>query len=70
MIRPIKHKNRLLALVIVLALALVFPAAALAEGEPTATLYMPASGASTSSHQKILFSLSEHVSLASDISSV
>ena len=67
MIRPIKHKNRLLALVIVLALALVFPAAALAEGEPTATLYMPASGASTSSHQKILFSLSEHVSLASDV---
>ena len=62
MIRPIKHKNRLLALVAVLALALVFPVATLAEGEPTVSLYMPATGASTSSHQKILFSLSEHVS--------
>ena len=66
MIRPIKHKNRLLALVVVLALALVFPVATLAEGEPTVSLYMPATGASTSSHQKIIFSLSEHVSLASD----
>ena len=66
MIRPIKHKNRLLALAVVLALALVFPAVALADGEPTATLYMPATGASTSSHQKILFSLSEHVTLAGD----
>ena len=62
----IKHKNRWIALLVVLALALVVPAAALAAGEPTATLYMPNTGVSTSSHQKIIFSLGEHVSLASD----
>ncbi|MEA4869312.1 MAG: hypothetical protein VB062_01590 [Christensenella sp.] len=57
--------NRLLALWIVLALALVVPAIALAEGGPTATLYSPSTGASTSGNQKIIFSLSEQVSLVS-----
>lgn len=63
--RTIRHNNRLLALLVVLALALVVPAAALADGGPTATLYSPSTGASTSGNQKIIFSLSEHASLVS-----
>ncbi len=63
--RTMKLNNRLLALWIVLALALVVPAAALAAGGPTATLYSPSTGASTSGNQRIIFSLSENVSLGS-----
>ncbi len=67
MIRTKKHKSRLTALLLALALLLLAPAAALAldETAPVATLYSPSVNAAVSANQKIIFSLTEHVSLAS-----
>jgi hypothetical protein len=63
-----KHKTRAAALVLSLALLLLAPAAALAVDAtaPVATLYSPTVNAAVSSHQKIIFSLTERVSLASE----
>lgn len=62
-----KHK-KLLAFFVVLALAVSLPAAALAEADttpPVATLYSPTVNAATTANQKIIFALSEKVSLVS-----
>ena len=62
-----KHK-KLLAFLVVLALAVSLPAAALAEADTTApavSLYSPTTSAATTANQKVIFSLSESVSLVS-----
>lgn len=62
-----KHK-KLLAFFVVLALAISLPAAALADADttaPVATLYSPSTSAAATANQKIIFSLSEKVSLVS-----
>ena len=62
-----KHK-RWAALLAVLALAVSLPASALAEADttpPVATLYSPSANAAASDYQKIIFSLSEKVTLVS-----
>ena len=62
-----KHK-KLLAFFVVLALAISLPAATLADADtsaPVATLYSPSANAAATANQKIIFSLSEKVSLVS-----
>ena len=62
-----KHK-KLLAFFVVLALAISLPAAAFADADttaPVATLYSPSTSAAATANQKIIFSLSEKVSLVS-----
>ena len=64
----IKNK-RWLTLFVVLALAISMPAAALAEADTTAPgvmLYSPSTYAAATANQKIILSLSEKVTLASD----
>ncbi len=69
MINIFKHR-RVTALLLTLALGLLVPAAALAADEtaPVATLYSPTVNAAVSDNQKIIFSLNEPVTLASDSS--
>ncbi len=68
MTRTMKHKTRAAALLLSLALLLLVPSAALAVDEtpPVATLYSPSASAAISANQKIIFSLTERVSLAGD----
>ncbi len=68
MTRTMKHW-RTAALFFALALAFFIPSVAFAADPPVATLYSPANAstnAAATDHQKIIFSLSEAVTLASD----
>lgn len=63
--RTTKPGKKTVALLIALMLMILVPSAALADDAPTATLYSPSTDAAISTNQKIIFSLSEHVSLES-----
>ena len=65
MTRMTKHW-RTAAILLTLALAFLVPSASLAAGEPVATLYSPTVNAAASANQKIIFSLTERVTLAAD----
>ena len=63
-----KKKNRWVALLAVLALAISLPAAALADADttaPTVSLYSPSVSAAAPANQKIIFLANEKITLVS-----
>ena len=63
-----KKKNRWVALLAVLALAISLPAAALADADttaPTVSLYSPSVSAAATANQKIIFAANEKITLVS-----